>query len=61
MDSNIPNATETDIFAIKGKQVCMVELHHANAAAQLVIPKTDDDIAQKLGALCQKVFIARGS
>ena len=60
-DSNIPGATETDIYARKGTMTCIVQLHRSNGAAgaKLIVPQTDADIAVKLGALCQKVFLAR--
>jgi hypothetical protein len=59
MDSNIPDATETDIIARKGALTCIVQLHRAKAAEKLVIPANDDEIAKKLGGLCDKVFAAR--
>lgn len=59
--SNIPNATETDVYARKGNTICVVELHRTNGpAGDKLLATTDPGIlSSKIGALCQKVFAAR--
>jgi len=60
-NSNMPNAKETNLFARKGSLICTVQLHRSNGDGEkLVVPATDDAIAVKLGALCKKLFAARG-
>jgi hypothetical protein len=60
-DSNVPNAKETDLYARKGKLQCIVELHRSNGDGEkLLVPTTDGAVAAKLGALCNKLFAARG-
>jgi hypothetical protein len=59
MNSNIPNAKETDLFARKGRLQCIAQLHRSNGDGEkLVIPTTDGAVAAKLGALCKKLFAA---
>ena len=59
MNSNIPNAKETDLFARKGRLQCIAQLHRTNGDGEkLVIPTTDGAVAAKLGALCMKLFAA---
>ena len=60
-NSNVPNAKETDLFARKGRLQCIVQLHRSNGDGEkLVVPTTDGAVAAKLGALCKKLFAARG-
>jgi hypothetical protein len=60
-ESNVPNAKETDLFARKGRLQCIVQLHRSNGDGEkLIVPTTDGAIAAQLGALCKKLFTARG-
>jgi hypothetical protein len=60
-ESNIPNATEIEIYARKGDWLCVAELHRTNGAAgdSLLVTTDAGVISEKLGALCQKIFVAR--
>ena len=60
-NSNAPNAKETDLYARKGKLQCIAQLHRSKGDGEkLVVPTTDGAIAAKFGALCNKLFAARG-
>jgi hypothetical protein len=60
-ESNIPNTTETEIYARKGDWLCVAELHRTNGTAgdSLLVTTDPGAISEKLGALCQKIFTAR--
>lgn len=60
-DSNVPNATETEVYARKGDLICMASLHRSKGPAgdKLVVPASSDASSRKLGALCGRLFAAR--
>jgi hypothetical protein len=60
-ESNIPDATEIEIYARKGDWLCVAELHRTNGVAgdSLLVTTDAGAISEKLGALCQKIFIVR--
>jgi hypothetical protein len=60
-ESNVPGATETNIYARKGAMTCNVSLirHNGEPGDKAVIVAPRDELLIKLGALCNKVFAAR--
>ncbi len=56
-----PNTTATTVVARKGDLICTVEVDHSNTpkGEADIVKMSDDAMAQKLGALCAKVFAAR--
>lgn len=56
--SNIPNATETTLAALKGDTDCFVSLiqHDGPIGANSVVPKSHDEIVKRLSGLCAKIF-----
>ena len=60
-ESNIPNTTEIEIYARKGDWLCVAEVHRANGEAgdKLLVTTDAGTLSERLGALCQKIFIAR--
>lgn len=61
VESNIPHATELMVYARKGDVLCMTSLDRSTGpeGSKLLIPKTPDALAAKLGELCTKIFAAR--
>jgi hypothetical protein len=60
IDSNIPGGKEIDVYAHKGEWVCIAELiHKAGEGDNVLVSRSEDDTARKLGALCVKLFAAR--
>jgi hypothetical protein len=60
-DSNIPDATEVDVYARKGDWICIAALHRTKGAPgdKLLVTTDTGAIADRLGDLCQKIFVAR--
>lgn len=60
-DSNMPNAKDQEVMARKGAVICIATLtrHEDAHGDKAVLPKNGDEIAKKLGGLCNKVFAAR--
>jgi hypothetical protein len=60
-DSNIPDATEIEVYARKGDWICIASLHRTNGAPgeKLLVTTEAAAIADRLGDLCQKIFVAR--
>jgi hypothetical protein len=63
VDSNIPDAKEINIMSRKGEWVCQAELIHKNGQVgdKALVSTNDDENAKKLGALCNKLFVAKHS
>lgn len=62
-DSNIPGMSEFDTFAIKGEIICLADLHFRKGpqGEKAITPARGEELAKKLGALCNKSFAARGA
>ncbi|MFT3792564.1 MAG: hypothetical protein QM741_16205 [Rudaea sp.] len=61
-DSNVPGMNEFDTIAIKGETLCLADLHFKKGADgdKAITPARGEELAKKLGALCNKSFAARG-
>lgn len=61
-DSNVPGMVEFDTLAIKGEVICMADLHFRKGPAgeKAITPARSEDLARKLGVLCNKSFAKRG-
>ncbi|MBS0212672.1 MAG: hypothetical protein JSR26_05740 [Proteobacteria bacterium] len=57
-DSNIPDMLEFDTVAIKGEVICMADLHFKNGPVgdKAITAARGEELAKKLGALCNKSF-----
>ncbi|WP_347260574.1 hypothetical protein [Rudaea sp.] len=62
-DSNIPGMSEFDTYAIKGEVICLADLHFRKGTQgeKAITPARGEELAKKLGALCNKSFAARGA
>jgi len=62
-DSNIPGMSEFDTLAIKGEVICQADLHFKKGAQgdKAITSARGEELAKKLGALCNKSFAARRS
>lgn len=62
-DSNVPGMSEFDTFAIKGAVICLADLHFKKGADgdKAITPSRGEELAKKLGALCNKSFAKRGA
>jgi hypothetical protein len=62
-DSNVPGMREFDTISIKGETLCLADLHFKEGAQgeKAITPARGEELARKLGALCNKSFAARGS
>jgi len=62
-DSNIPGMSEFGTMAIKGEVLCTVDLHFKKSAEgdKAITSARGEELAKKLGALCNKSFAARGA
>jgi len=62
-DSNIPGMSEFDTLAIKGQVICLADLHFKKGAQgdKAITPVRGEELAKKLGALCNKSFAKRSS
>jgi len=61
-DSNIPGRSEFRTIALKGEMLCMVELHFKQGPQgdKAITPARGEELAKKLGMLCNKSFAVRG-
>lgn len=61
-DSNVPGMNEFETLAIKGEVICRADLHFTKGAAgeKATTPARGEELARKLGALCNKSFAKRG-
>lgn len=59
-DSNIPDMREFDTLSIKGDVICRADLHFKKGAAgeKAITPARGEELARKLGALCNRSFAA---
>jgi hypothetical protein len=62
-DSNVPGMNELDTLSIKGETLCLADLHFRKGAQgdKAITPARGEELAKKLGALCNKSFAARGA
>ena len=62
-DSNIPDRNEFNTVSLKGDMLCTVELHFKKGPLgdKAITPARGEELAKKLGALCNKSFAARGA
>jgi hypothetical protein len=62
-DSDVPGMSEFDTIAIKGETLCMADVHFKNGIQgdKALTPARGEELAKKLGVLCNKSFAARSS
>jgi hypothetical protein len=62
-DSNVPGMSEFDTVSIKGEVICMADLHFRKGpdGDKAITAVRGEELAKKLGALCNKSFAARGA